>query len=64
MEIENKLFVYKFQPIFFNDYEINEELIETLQTLIDMNNINLLLVGDISTGKTCLLNTIINEYYK
>jgi DNA polymerase III delta prime subunit len=64
MEIENKLFVYKFQPIFFNDYEINEELIETLQTLIDMNNINLLLVGDISTGKTSLLNTIINEYYK
>jgi DNA polymerase III delta prime subunit len=64
MEIESKLFVYKFQPIFFNDYEINEELIETLQTLIDMNNINLLLVGDISTGKTSLLNTIINEYYK
>lgn len=64
MEIENKLFVYKFQPVFFNDYEINEELIEILQTLIDMNNINLLLVGDISTGKTSLLNTIINEYYK
>jgi DNA polymerase III delta prime subunit len=64
MEKENKLFVYKFRPIFFSDYEIDPELIETLETLVSMNNINLLLIGDISSGKTSLLNTIITEYYK
>jgi DNA polymerase III delta prime subunit len=63
MEIENKLFVYKFQPVFFTDYEIEEELIETLQILMSINNINLLLIGDISSGKTSLLNSIISEYY-
>jgi len=63
METENNLFVNKFQPIFFTDYEIDAELIETLQILISMDNINLLLIGDISTGKTCLLNTIMREYY-
>ena len=63
MEIENKLFVYKFQPIFFTEYDIQQELIETLQILISMNNINLLLIGDISSGKTSLLNSIISEYY-
>lgn len=63
MEIENKLFVYKFQPIYFNDYEIQDEIIKTLKILITMENINLLIIGDMSSGKTSLLNTIIREYY-
>ena len=63
MEIEKKLFVYKFQPIYFCDYEIDNEIIHTLKTLINMNAVNILLIGDMSSGKTSMLNTIINEYY-
>ena len=63
MEIEKKLFVYKFQPIYFCDYEIDDEIIHTLKTLINMNAVNILLIGDMSSGKTSMLNTIISEYY-
>ena len=41
MGIEKKLFVYKFQPIYFCDYEIDAEIVQTLQTLIKMNTINI-----------------------
>ena len=44
MEIEKKLFVYKFQPIYFCDYEIDDEIVQTLKTLIKMNAINILLI--------------------
>jgi DNA polymerase III delta prime subunit len=63
MEIDNKLFIHKFQPIFFEDYGIEDEIIEMLKTLIIMNNLNILLIGGIASGKTSLLNTIIKEYY-
>ena len=66
MGLENKLFIHKFQPFFFKDYgnENENELIKILNTLILMDNLNLLLVGDIASGKTTLLNIIIREYYK
>jgi DNA polymerase III delta prime subunit len=66
MILENKLFIHKFQPIFFKDFgdENDNEVIKILNTLILMDNLNLLLVGDIASGKTTLLNIIIREYYK
>jgi DNA polymerase III delta prime subunit len=66
MGLENNLFIHKFQPFFFKDYadENENELIKILITLILMDNLNLLLVGNIASGKTTLLNIIIREYYK
>ena len=66
MILENKLFIHKFQPIFFKDFgdENDNKVIKILNTLILMDNLNLLLVGDIASGKTTLLNIIIREYYK
>ena len=63
MEIEDKLFIHKFQPIYFQDFGIDNEIIEMLKTLILMDNLNILLIGDIASGKTSLLNTLIREYY-
>jgi DNA polymerase III delta prime subunit len=64
MKIEDKLFIHKFQPIFFDDFGKNNEVIDILKTLILMNNLNILLMGNIASGKTSLLNAIIKEYYK
>jgi replication factor C subunit 2/4 len=63
MEIEEKLFIDKFQPIYFKDFEIDDKIIEILKTLINMDNLNILLIGDMASGKTSLLNAIIKEYY-
>jgi replication factor C subunit 2/4 len=62
--INSKLFINKYQPIIFSDFEMNEELFELLKTLIDMENLNILFIGDIGSGKTSLLNALIREYYK
>ena len=59
----DKLFINKFQPIFFKDFEINDNIIQTLNTLIAMNNLNILFIGGIGYGKTSLLNALIKEYY-
>ena len=63
METNNKLFIHKYQPIYFNDFGIDEEIIQLFKTLILMENLNILLIGDIASGKTSLLNAIIKEYY-
>jgi DNA polymerase III delta prime subunit len=59
------LFVNKYKPVFFNDFYIddNDDTINTLKTFIHMDNLNILLIGDVASGKTSLLNTIITEYY-
>jgi DNA polymerase III delta prime subunit len=64
MEVENKLFINKFQPIYFSDFEIDDEIYKVLNTLINMDKLNILLIGNMGSGKTSLLNALIKEYYK
>jgi DNA polymerase III delta prime subunit len=64
MNCDNNLFINKFQPFFFSDFGIDHNIIELLNTLIQMDSLNILIVGDIASGKTSLLNAIIREYYK
>jgi len=61
--MDNNLFVYKFQPLYFKDFEIDKEIVDILETLISMNNLNILFIGDIGSGKTAILNALIREYY-
>jgi len=63
MELEYKLFVNKFQPVYFDDFGIDQEIIQILRTLILMDNLNILLIGNMASGKTALLTTLIREYY-
>jgi DNA polymerase III delta prime subunit len=56
-------FIYKYKPTSFQDFEIQSEIIEILNTLISMNNLNILFIGDSGSGKTSLINTLIKEYY-
>lgn len=60
----NVSFLKKYQPIYFEDFEMDKEYINILNTLINIDNLNMLIVGDIGSGKTSLLFSIIKEYYK
>ena len=63
MESVEKLFIDKYQPIYFKDFEIEPKIIDIFKTLINMDGLNILLIGDMASGKTSLLNAIIREYY-
>jgi DNA polymerase III delta prime subunit len=62
--MDHKLFINKFQPLYLNDFEFSEEMVNLFKTLIDMDNLNILLIGDMGCGKTSILNALIREYYK
>lgn len=63
MTTEGKLFINKYQPLYFKDFKGENDVIEMLNTLILIDNINILLIGDMASGKTSLLNALIKEYY-
>lgn len=60
----DKLLINKYQPIYFNDFGEDNEIIKILNTLIEINDLNILLIGDMTSGKTSLLNALIREYYR
>jgi replication factor C subunit 2/4 len=64
MELDKNLFVNKYQPLYFKDFEMDNEIINILNTLILINKLNILIIGDIASGKTSILNALIKEYYK
>ena len=57
-----KLFINKYQPLYFDDFGENN-VVSMLKTLILIDDINILLIGDMTSGKTSLLNAIVREYY-
>jgi DNA polymerase III delta prime subunit len=57
------LFLNKYQPLYLKYFETDDEMIDILYTLINMNNLNILFIGDIGSGKTTYLNAVIREYY-
>lgn len=63
MTDNDKLFVHKYQPMYFDDFGKNNEVVKMLKTLIVFDNLNILLAGDVASGKTSLLNALIREYY-
>jgi DNA polymerase III delta prime subunit len=61
--MDQPLYLNKYQPQLFNDFQIDSEIVNILTTLINMNNLNILFIGDIGSGKTSFLNATIREYY-
>jgi len=60
---QSPLFLRKYQPLMFADFENADTILNMLKLLIAMNNLNILFIGNIGTGKTTFLNATINEYY-
>jgi DNA polymerase III delta prime subunit len=59
----DKLFINKYQPLYFKDFGDDNEVIKMLKTLILIDDLNILLIGDMTSGKTSILNSLIREYY-
>ena len=59
----DKQFIYKYQPLFLKDFEMEEDLYLLLRTLINMDSLNILFTGSVGSGKTSLLYAVIREYY-
>ena len=60
----NKTLTYKYKPKTINKFEIDDNIKHILITLLKMNNLNILILGDSGTGKSALLDAIVNEYYE
>ena len=58
------LFIQKYKPTNFCDFEIDYDIVSVLQTMVDMNSLNILFIGDVGSGKTSFINALIKEYYK
>ena len=57
-------FLKKYQPKYYNDFIIDREYITLLNTFINMDNLNVLLIGNSGCGKTSIIEATIREYYK
>jgi DNA polymerase III delta prime subunit len=56
-------FVIKYKPYYLKDFGMDPHMMGALQTLLEMDDLNLLLYGNPSSGKTTLLDALIREYY-
>ena len=57
-------FIYKYQPLYLQDFEMNEKLLELIRILIQMDNLNILFIGDAGSGKSSLISAVLRDYYK
>ena len=60
---QKKLFITEYRPNSIKEFFASPKLKTVLRTLLDVDDLNILFVGNVSSGKTILLNTIIREYY-
>ena len=56
-------FIYKYQPLLLDDFNNESIFLLFLKTLIKMDSLNILFIGDSGCGKTTLINSIVREYY-
>ena len=59
----NTPFLKKYQPQKYTDFIIDQDYIKLLKTMIEMDNLNILLIGNNGSGKTSLIEATIREYY-
>jgi DNA polymerase III delta prime subunit len=59
-----ELFLNKYKPYYLENFELDPDVFKALNTLDNMNQLNILFVGSIGSGKTSLLQSIIRKYYE
>ena len=61
---ERTSLVVKYRPLSLDELHISPVFAECIRSLINIQNLMILCVGDVCSGKTTVLNSIIFEYYK
>ena len=56
-------FILKYKPYFIRDFYLEPAHITVLNALKELDDLNLLIVGNTCSGKTSLIYAIIREYY-
>jgi DNA polymerase III delta prime subunit len=56
-------FITKYKPNFIDEFCLDDNIILVLKTLIKIDYLNILFIGNSSSGKTTLLYALIREYY-
>tara|TARA_B100001175_G_scaffold167322_1_gene141882 strand:- start:55098 stop:56051 length:954 start_codon:yes stop_codon:yes gene_type:complete len=59
----NLPFLKKYQPKYYDEFQIENDYKELLKLLINMDSLNILLIGNPGSGKTSLLEATVREYY-
>ena len=58
-----QLIIEKYKPKILNDFYLDNNKKNLLEFFLKTENLNLLIIGNICTGKTCILNILINQYF-
>lgn len=61
---QSMLFAYKYKPTTIDNFFSSKGIKNILKTLLKIDDLNILLIGDACCGKTTLLNVLIREYYE
>lgn len=56
-------FISKYKPKHFDDFELDTDFTDLIQTFLLMDNLNIIFMGNQGCGKTTLINCIIKKYY-
>ena len=56
-------FISKYKSYFITDFFMPDDVFFVLKTLLEIDDLNIVFIGNSSSGKTTLLYAIIREYY-
>tara|TARA_Y100000389_G_C17393514_1_gene481253 strand:+ start:349 stop:1344 length:996 start_codon:yes stop_codon:yes gene_type:complete len=56
-------FLQKYTPHYLRDFQFSAQFLDAMQNMLTLDFLNILFIGNIGTGKTSIINAIINEYY-
>jgi DNA polymerase III delta prime subunit len=56
-------FIHRYQPLYLKDFEMCDELRSLIRTLIGMDTLNVLFIGDSGCGKSSIIHAIVREVY-
>ena len=63
MQPDPNTFILKYKPYFISDFYLEKSHLTVLKALNELDDLNLLIVGNSCSGKTSLIYAIIREYY-
>jgi DNA polymerase III delta prime subunit len=56
-------FISKYKPYYIKDFCVDPKLLSVINTLLEIDDLNILFIGNTNSGKTTLLYALIREYY-